>query len=111
MLPLSKWIGQVDASRQPRNAVTVIYIFASVLLCTILASPVAFFSLISAGGVPTIAAYGLIALLRLTMTPNSFKSSYFYLGRSRKLFYASAVLWNGLTFAVNFINSFRLFTS
>jgi translation initiation factor 5B len=102
VLPMSKWIGQVDSTGQPRNAVTVIYIFGAVLLCTILPSQVAFFSLVSAGGVPTIAAYGLIALLRLTMTPNNFKSSYFYLGRFRKPFYFSAVLWNALIVAVSF---------
>jgi translation initiation factor 5B len=76
------------------------FIFGAALLCTILPSQVAFTSLISAGGVPTTAAYGLIALLRLTMTPNNFKSSHFYLGRWRKPLYLSAVLFNGLIFAV-----------
>lgn len=106
---MSKWIGQVDSTGQPRNAVTVIYVFGAVLLCTILPSRVAFFSLVSAGGVPTIAAYGLLALLRLTMTPNNFKSSYFYLGRFRKLLYLSAVIWNALIVAVCFDLSSLLF--
>jgi translation initiation factor 5B len=97
---MSGWIGKVDGEGQPKNAVTLIYIFAAALLCTILPSQVAFTSLVSAGGVPTIAAYGLIALLRLTQTPNHFKSSYFYLGRLAKPFYASAVLWNALIVAV-----------
>jgi translation initiation factor 5B len=101
VLPLSKWISQVDSSGQPRHAVVVIYVFAASLLCTILPSQVAFFSLVSAGGVPTIAAYGLIALLRLTMTPNNFKSSFFFLGRFRRLFYLSGVLWNALIVAVS----------
>jgi translation initiation factor 5B len=100
-LPWSKWIGQVDSSGQPRNAVIVIYVFAAAVLCTIIPSQVAFFSLTSAGGVPTIAAYGLIALLRLTMTPNKFKSSFFFLGRFRKVFYLSGVLWSALIVAVS----------
>ena len=68
VLPLSSWIGQVDAAKQPRNAVTVMFVFGAALLCTILPSQVAFTSLISAGAIPTTAAYGLIALLRLTMS-------------------------------------------
>ena len=100
MLPLSGWIGQVDAHKQPRNAVTVMFVFGAALLCTILPSQVAFTSLISAGGIPTTAAYGLIALLRLTMTPNDFKNSHFYLGRWRIPFYIATVLFNGLVFAV-----------
>ncbi|KAF9449567.1 hypothetical protein P691DRAFT_774614 [Macrolepiota fuliginosa MF-IS2] len=100
VLPLSGWISQVDAAGQPKHAITVMYIFAAALLCTILPSQVAFFSLISAGAVPTIAAYGLIALLRFTMSPNNFKGSYFFLGRYRKLFYLAAVLFNALIVAV-----------
>lgn len=101
VLPLSHWIGSVDAKGQPRNAVTVIYICAAVLLCTIIPSQVAFTSLVSAGGVPTIAAYGLIALLRLTMTPNYFQSSHFKLGKFAKPFYACAAVFNALIFAVD----------
>lgn len=108
VLPMSHWIGQVDSSRQPRNAVTVMFVFGALLLCTILPSQVAFYSLISAGGIPTTAAYGLIALLRLTMTPNDFKGSHFYLGKLRKPFYAAAVLFNALIFAVSLIPSCRL---
>lgn len=100
VLPLSGWIGRVNSDGQPKNAVTVIYIFGAALLCTILLSQVAFTSLISAGGVPTIAAYGLIALLRLTMTPNHFHTSHFHLGRFAKPFYVCAVLFNGLIFSV-----------
>ena len=83
---------------------TVMFIFGACILCTILPSQVAFTSLISAGGIPTTAAYGLIALLRLTMTPNDFKTSHFYLGRWRKPFYLAAVLFNGLIFAVSFFS-------
>lgn len=103
VLPLSGWIGRVDAARQPRNAVTIMFVFGALLLCTILPSQVAFTSLISAGGIPTTAAYGLIALLRLTMTPDDFKSSYYYLGKWRKPFYLAAVIFNGLIFAVRSI--------
>lgn len=104
VLPLSGWIGRVDAERQPRNAVTIMLLFGAAILCTILPSQVAFFSLTSAGGVPTTAAYGLIALLRLTMTPNEFKGSHFYLGKWRKPFYVATVLFNGVVFAVNSIH-------
>jgi len=102
VLPLSGWIGRVTPDGQPRNAVLVIYIFSAILLCTILPSVVAFTSLISAGGVPTIAAYGLIALLRLTMTPGRFRSSKWYLGKWGPPLYAIAVLFQGLVFAVSF---------
>lgn len=97
---MSSWIGKVDAAKQPRNAVTVMFVFGAALLCTILPSQVAFTSLVSAGGIPTTAAYGLIALLRLTMTPNDFKGSHFYLGRWRKPFYISTVIFNAIVFAV-----------
>ncbi|KIK98162.1 hypothetical protein PAXRUDRAFT_824178 [Paxillus rubicundulus Ve08.2h10] len=101
VLPLSGWIGKVDSQGQPRNAVTVIFIFAAVLLCTILPSQVAFTSLVSAGGVPTIAAYGLIALLRLIMTPDHFQSSHFRLGKYAKPFYVCAAAFNALIFVVD----------
>ncbi|KAI9572429.1 hypothetical protein HD554DRAFT_2015076 [Boletus coccyginus] len=101
VLPLSGWIGQVDAQGQPRNAVTVIFIFAAAILCTILPSQVAFTSLVSAGAAPTIAAYGLIALLRLFMTPDRFRSSRFRLGKYAKPFYVCAAVFNTLIFAVD----------
>lgn len=76
------------------------FIFAAALLCTILPSQVAFTSLVSAGGVPTIAAYGLIGILRLTMTPNSFRSSKFRLGPFRLPFYLITAVFNAIVFAV-----------
>ncbi|KAG5352000.1 hypothetical protein C0989_004247 [Termitomyces sp. Mn162] len=100
VLPLSGWIGKVDSLGQPRHAITVIYIFGACILCTILPSQVAFTSLVSAGGVPTIAAYGLISLLRLTMTPGRFKSSYFYLGKFAIPFYICAAVFNAIVFSV-----------
>lgn len=100
VLPMSGWIGKVDASGQPKNAVTVMYIFGACILCTILPSQVSFTSLVSAGGVPTIAAYGLISLLRLTMTRGRFKSSYFYLGKFGTPFYVCAAVFNAIVFSV-----------
>jgi translation initiation factor 5B len=102
VLPLSGWIGRVTPDGQPRNAVTVIFLFGAAILCTIIPSQVAFTSLVSASGVPTIAAYGLIALLRLTMTPGKFQSSHFKLGRFATPFYVAAVLFNALIFSVMF---------
>ena len=58
---MSGWISKVSADGQPRNAVKIIWLVGALLLCTILASPVAFTSLVSAAGVPTITAYALIA--------------------------------------------------
>ena len=78
------------------------YLFGAAILCTILPSQVAFTSLVSAGAIPTTAAYGLISLLRLTMTPNDFKNSHFYLGKWRRVFYLGAALFNGLIFAVRY---------
>lgn len=65
---------------------TVFYVFGAVLLCTILPSNVAFTSLVSAGAIPTIAAYSLIALCRLFVTPNEFKHTRFGLGKFGKPF-------------------------
>lgn len=100
VLPLSGWVGKVASDGQPKNAVTVIYIIGALLLCTILPSEVAFTSLISASAILIIAPYGLIPLLRLTITPNHFGSSHFHLGRFAKPVYISATLFNGLLFAV-----------
>lgn len=101
VLPLSGWISRVTPDGQPRNAVTVMYIFGAIILCTILPSQVAFTSLVSAGGVPTIAAYGLISLLRLTMTPDRFQSSHFRLGpRLGRVFYSVGAVWCALIVAV-----------
>jgi translation initiation factor 5B len=107
VLPQSDWIGRVTSDGQPKNAVMVIYIFSAMILCSILPSQVAFTSLVSASTIPTIAAYGLISLLRLTRTPNHFQSSRFHLGRFAKPFYVCSILSNGLIFVVRL--SFRHF--
>ncbi|KAG5643584.1 hypothetical protein DXG03_000637 [Asterophora parasitica] len=101
VLPLSGWIGKVTKDGQPRNAITVMYIFGAILLCSILPSQVAFYSLVSAGGIPTIAAYGLIGLLRLTLTRDRFKSSYFHLGKLGVPFYAATAIFNAIIFSVD----------
>jgi len=100
VLPLSGWISRVTSNGQPKNSITVIYVFGAVILCAILPSQVAFTSLMFAGAIPTIAAYGLIPLLHLTMTPNHFQSSHFRLGRFSKSFYVCAMLFNGFVCAV-----------
>lgn len=51
VLPFSSWVGTVTDDGRPKNAVTVMYCFGAVLLCTILPSNVAFTSLVSAGGI------------------------------------------------------------
>lgn len=121
VLPFSSWVGTVTDDGRPKNAVTVMYCFGAILLCTILPSNVAFTSLVSAGGIreffwltvpgvrwslcgsyaATIAAYSLIAFCRLVFTPNSFKNTRFGLGVFARPFYAIAFLWNGVIFAVS----------
>jgi translation initiation factor 5B len=100
ILPLSTWVAKVDNNKQPRNAVTVMYIFGACLLCTILPSQVAFTSLTSTAGTGIIAAYGLIASLRFFVTPNEFKWSTIKLGRFAKYFYAASILFTTIVFAV-----------
>lgn len=51
VLPFSSWVGTVTDDGRPKNAVTVMYCFGAILLCTILPSNVAFTSLVSAGGI------------------------------------------------------------
>ena len=99
-LPLSAWISTLTPDGRPRNAVTFVFVFSSVMLCMIIPSSSAFTSLMSAGAIPLAACYGLIALLRLTVTPDAFRSSRFSLGRFRKLFYLTAALFNALALAV-----------
>jgi len=99
VLPGSTWIGQVS-NGQPRNAVTITLVSSAVLLLLVIPSEVAFTSFISAAVSPIIASYGLIGFLRLTMTPNSFRSSKFRLGQLRKLYYAMTALFNAFFFAV-----------
>ncbi|KAH6962678.1 amino acid permease [Ilyonectria sp. MPI-CAGE-AT-0026] len=101
VLPFSPWVSRV-VDGQPRNAVIVVWVVSSIITCTILPSSVAFTSLVSAAGVPSAAAYGLICLGRLFLTPNRFPKPAWSLGRLSKPFQAIAVLWNGWVVAVLF---------
>ena len=111
VLPLSGWIAQVSKDGQPRNAVKVIWAVGSLLLCTILPSPVAFTSLVSAAGVPTITAYALIACTfphflissarpiwrvvgRFFLTPGKFRHARWNLGKWSRPFTLIALVWN-----------------
>lgn len=94
ILPGSAWIGRVKPDGQPKNAVLFVGIVASLILCTILPSPVAFTSLVSAGAMPTIAAYALIPALRLFVTPGKLKTAKWSCGRFSTPFLWIAMIWN-----------------
>ena len=104
-IPLHSWVSRVSKSHMPYNAVTAVFTFCAVLLCTALPSPVAFTSLISACNLMILSPYGLIALLRLTITPDKFNRSRFslerYVGKFRYLIYAITVIFDVLLFAVS----------
>ncbi|KAM0157712.1 hypothetical protein ACHAQE_005850 [Botrytis cinerea] len=99
VLPFSGWVSKV-VDGQPRNAVLVVWGVSAIITCTILPSAVAFTSLVSAAGVPSAAAYGLICLGRLFCTPNTFPKPAWSLGRLSKPFQAIAVLWNAWVVAI-----------
>ena len=101
-LPFSGWISQVSAKKEPKNAIILMHGVAALLLCTILASPVAFTSLVSAAGVPTITAYSLIAFGRTFITPHNFKHAAWSLGRWSRPLTAIAFVWNLYLAAVLF---------
>jgi len=84
ILPFSGYIRQLAPNGQPRNAIFVIWGVGALLLFTILASPVAFNSLVSAAGMPTFASWALIAFGRAFITPNNFKNPRWSLGRFSK---------------------------
>ncbi|KAK7560488.1 amino acid permease [Phyllosticta citricarpa] len=101
VLPWSSWVSRV-VDGQPKNAVLVVWGVASLISCSILPSAVAFTSLVSAAGVPTVAAYGLICLGRLLCTPKTFPKPAWSLGWLSKPFQFIAVFWNGWVVAVLF---------
>ena len=76
------------------------YIFSASLLCTILPSQVAFYSIASTSGICSIAIYGLIGLLRAFVTPHEFKWSEIKLGHFSRYFYVAAAFFNAIVFAV-----------
>lgn len=102
VLPFSSWVSRVSTEGQPRNAVLVVWGVASVVACTILPSSVAFTSLISAAGVPSAAAYGLICLGRVFFTPKDFPKPRWNLGRLSRPFQVIGIFWNGWVVAVLF---------
>lgn len=94
VLPGSKWIGKVKDDGQPKNAILFTGSIAGLLLLTILPSPVAFTSLVSAGAMPTIAAYALIPALRLFVTPGELKMAKWSNGKLSKPFLWVSLIWN-----------------
>ncbi|GAB1202343.1 hypothetical protein APSETT445_000955 [Aspergillus pseudonomiae] len=101
VLPFSSWVSKVH-NGQPRNAVIVVWAVAALITCTLLPSDVAFTSLVSAAGVPSAAAYGLICLARLLCTPKRFPKPQWSLGKWSKPFQFIGVFWNGWVVAVLF---------
>ncbi|KAE8310543.1 amino acid/polyamine transporter I [Aspergillus transmontanensis] len=101
VLPFSSWVSKVH-NGQPRNAVIVVWAVAALITCTLLPSDVAFTSLVSAAGVPSAAAYGLICLARLICTPKRFPKPQWSLGKWSKPFQFIGVFWNGWVVAVLF---------
>ena len=95
-------MSRVSAEGQPRNAVLVVWFVAAIITCTILPSAVAFTSLVSAAGVPSAAAYGLISIGRLFLTPDKPLEAKWSLGRWSKPFQVVSVLWNGWVVAILF---------
>lgn len=102
VLPFSGWISKVNKDKMPNNAVTVMLTVSALLVCTILPSPVAFTSLVSAAGVPTIMAYALICFGRTFITPNEFRSARWSLGRWSRPMSFIALIWNLYLAAVLF---------
>jgi amino acid transporter len=101
VLPFSGWVSRVH-NGQPRNAVVVVWAVAALVTCTLLPSSVAFTSLVSAAGVPSAAAYGLICLGRLLCTPKRFPKPKWSLGRLSKPFQFIGVFWNAWVVAILF---------
>ncbi|PYI12986.1 amino acid permease [Aspergillus violaceofuscus CBS 115571] len=102
VLPFSAWTARVSEEGQPRNAILVVWGVSALITCTILPSAVAFTSLVSAAGVPSAAAYGLISLGRLTLTRKQKLEAKWSLGRWRVPFQVVAVVWNAWVVAVLF---------
>ncbi|KAE9367929.1 amino acid transporter [Stipitochalara longipes BDJ] len=102
VLPYSSWVAKVSPEGQPRNAVLVIWGVSALVTCTILPSGVAFTSLISAAGVPSAAAYGLICFGRVFLTSKSFPKPKWSLGRLSRPFQFISIFWNGWVVAVLF---------
>ncbi|EXJ79939.1 hypothetical protein A1O3_08225 [Capronia epimyces CBS 606.96] len=101
VLPFSSWVAQVS-NGQPKNAVIVVWVVASIVTCSILPSAVAFTSLVSAAGVPSSAAYCLICFGRVFLTPDKLNEPRWSLGRWSKPFQVIGIVWNLWVVAVLF---------
>lgn len=99
VLPFSSWTARV-VDGQPCSAVLVFWVVSSIIACTILPFSVAFTSLVSAAGVPSAAAYGLISFGRPFFTPKNFPKPALSLGRLSKPFQGISVVWNDWVVAV-----------
>ncbi|KAB5591379.1 Amino acid permease [Ceratobasidium theobromae] len=100
VLPFASWVQHITPDKRPRNAILLVYIYSALLLCSSLPSAVAFSSLISIGCVPLAATYGLIGLLRLTVSSGKFRRTKFPLGYFAKPFYFCSALYGGVMVAV-----------
>ena len=80
----------------------VVWGVAALVTCTILPSGVAFTSLISAAGVPSSAAYGLICFGRFFLTPKDYPKPRWSLGRWSRPFQFIGIFWNGWCVAILF---------
>lgn len=100
IFPYSDVLCRVSKSKQPHNAVIFIATIAALLLCTQLASSVAFYSLTSTSAAGSIAAYGLVGFGRAFITRDSFVPSFFDLGKLGVFFAFITFVWNGFSFAV-----------
>lgn len=101
VLPFSEWVAEV-VNGQPKHAVIVVWVVAAIITCTILPSSVAFTSLVSAAGVPSAAAYGLICFGRVFLTPKKFPEPRWNLGRLSRPFQVVGIFWNAWVVAVLF---------
>jgi amino acid transporter len=101
VLPFSGWVAQVS-NGQPKNAVIVVWVVSSIIVCSILPSGVAFTSLVSAAGVPSAAAYCLICFGRVFLTPDKLKEPRWSLGAWSRPFQIIGMVWNLWLVAVLF---------
>ncbi|KAI1943729.1 hypothetical protein LOZ66_000314 [Ophidiomyces ophidiicola] len=102
VLPFSGWVSRVSPSGQPYNAILVVWGVAALVTCTILPSTVAFTSLVSAAGVPSAAAYGLICLGRVFLTAEKFPKPRWSLGRLSRPCQIIGIFWNAWVVAILF---------
>jgi amino acid transporter len=100
VFPFSNALCRVSRDKQPHNAVIFIAAIAALLLCTQLPSQVAFASLTSTSAAGSIAAYALVGFGRAFITRETFRPSFFDLGKFGVVFAGVTFIWNGFAFAV-----------